>query len=204
MRILPRGLPLLALLAACGGDGTGPQTPRPLDAAEVNAISRAILSPGVAVARDGASGAARSLSPDGAASSIQTGSIPFGFTAPCQPSGSTAVSGSLSAAWNPITQVAAIHAAASLHPQACAVRAEGANLTVTGDPSLELTLTAAGDATGVKALLLTESGALSWTRSDGGSGRCVVQVAALLLAGTPNYHVTGTVCGTSVDYTGPL
>jgi hypothetical protein len=204
MRILSRGVPLLAVLAACGSDGTGPGTPATLTAAEVNAISRTILSPGVSVARDGASGAAGSVSGDGAVLDIQTGSIPFGFTVPCQPTGSTAVSGSVSAAWNPLTQVAAVHAAASLRPQACAVRSEGTVVTLTGDPSLELTLTAAGDATGLKAVLLTESGALSWTRADGATGRCAVQVAALLVAGTPNYHVTGTVCGTRVDFTGPL
>jgi hypothetical protein len=208
MRTLTRTLPLLALLAACGGDGTGPDAgpdaARGLNSTEVNAISRALLSPGVGVARDGASRANQSVSGGDGVSALQTGSIPFAFTVPCQPSGSTAVSGSVSAAWDFVAQVAAVHAEASLRPQACTVQNEGSVVTVTGDPSIVLTLTAAGDATGLKAVLLTESGALNWTRSDGASGRCAVQVAALLLAGTPNYHVTGTVCGTRVDFTGPL
>lgn len=208
MHTIARTLPLLAVLAACGGDGTGPDSgpdaPRSLSGAEVNAISRALLAPGVGVARDGAARANRTASDRGGVSALETGSIPFAFTVPCQPTGSTAVSGSVSAAWDFVAQVAAVHAEASLRPQACSVRNEGSVVTVTGDPSIVLTLTAAGDATGLRAVLLTESGALSWRLSDGTTGRCAVQVAALLLAGTPNYHVTGTVCGTRVDFTGPL
>jgi len=69
---------------------------------------------------------------------------------------------------------------------------------------VDLTLTAAGDATGVKLLILTESGAVIWTRADGTSGRCEAKVVGTAVAGTPNYHVVGTVCGIDVSFTGPL
>jgi hypothetical protein len=206
MRILPPIVVLAATLAACSGDGTGPgaETPRALTGAEASAISRAILSPGVTVARDGASGAASSSAGDGTAAAVETGRVPFSFRVPCQPTGSMAVSGSVSAAWDLVAQVAAVHAEASLRPESCPVQSQGSVVTVTGDPSLTLTLTAAGNAQGLQAVLVTQSGALNWTRADGAAGRCAVEVAGLLVAGTPNYHVTGTVCGTSVDYTGPL
>ena len=53
MRILPFTLILAATLAACSGDSTGPSSeqprPRNLGTSELNALSRALLSPGVGV-----------------------------------------------------------------------------------------------------------------------------------------------------------
>lgn len=210
MRVLvPSTLLLAAALAACGGDSTGPgsgstpQQPRGLSATEVNAIGRAVLAPGVGVANTGVN----SAGPAGARGdrAADSGSLPFGFTAQCQPSGSVAVSGSLSAAWDVVQRLAVVHALITLRHNACVVQTDAGPLTVTGDPAVDLTLTAAGDATGLKAVLITETGAVTWRRvSDGATGRCEAKVAGLAVAGTPNYHVTGTVCGTQVDFTGPL
>lgn len=215
MRIfLPFTLALMASLAACGGDSTGPGngggggsvTPRAINTSEANAISRVILAPGVGVAQSGVNGQAPSSSrePGGPSATINTGQLPFGFTAPCQPSGSVNVTGTLSAAWNPVAQWVAVNAAAMLRHQACPVQTDNGILTVTGDPGVELTLTAGGDATGVKLLVLTEKGAVTWTRADGTSGRCEANVVGTAIAGTPNYNVVGTVCGISVNFTGPL
>ncbi len=209
MRVLsPLPLLLAATLAACGGDSTGPsgaqQQPRGISTSEANALSRALLSPGVGVANNGVSGAAASRTPTGYSAAIETGEVPFGFTLQCSPSGSVNVTGTLGAAWDLVTQLVAVHARVTLRHQACPVQTDNGLLTVTGDPAVDLTLTAAGNATGVKALLITQSGAVTWTRADGTSGRCAAQVAGAAIAGTPNYHVYGTVCGVTVDFTGPI
>jgi hypothetical protein len=213
MRILlPSTLVLMASLAACGGDSTGPggggagEKPRPLSASEANAISRVMLAPGVGVAQSGVNGRAPNASrePGGYSAAIETGQLPFGFTAPCTPSGSVNVTGSLNAAWDVLAQLVAVNATVTLRHQACPVQTDNGILTVTGDPDVNLSLTAAGDATGVKLLVLTENGAVLWTRADGTSGRCAAQVVGTAMAGTPTYHVVGTVCGINVDFTGPL
>jgi len=216
MRILPPSTLVLTLaLAACGGDSTGPgngggnggpEQPRNLNASEASALSRLLLSPGVDVARNGVSGTSPSSSPDagGPSAAVETGEIPFGFTLPCQPSGSVNVTGTIGAAWDVVTQLVGVHARVTLRHQGCPVQADGGLLTVTGDPAVDLTLTAAGNATGIKALLITQTGAVTWRRADGTSGRCEAQVAGVAIAGTPNYHVYGTVCGVAVDFTGPI
>jgi hypothetical protein len=213
MRIsLPFILLLTATLAACGGDsggtGTGPtsEQPRGLNTSEANALSRVLLSPGVGVAQSGLNGNAPAASrqPAGYSPALETGEVPFGFTVPCKPSGAVNVTGTIGAAWDVVTQLVAVHARATLRHQACPVQTDDGLLTVTGDPAVDLTLTAAGNATGVKALLITQTGAVAWTRADGTSGRCAAQVAGAAIAGTPNYHVYGTVCGVTVDFTGPI
>lgn len=205
---------LSATLAACGGDSTGPgntgrsntEPPRGLNTSEANALSRVLLSPGVGVAQNGLSGsiALDSREPASGSAALNTGEVPFGFTLQCQPSGSVNVTGTLGAAWDVVTQLIAVHARITLRHQACPVQTDNGLLTVTGDPAVDLTLTAAGDATGVKALLITQSGAVTYTRADGTTGRCAAQVAGAAIAGTPNYHVYGTVCGVTVDFTGPI
>jgi hypothetical protein len=207
-------LVLATLLAACGGDSTGPgngggggpEQPPALSASEASAIGRALLSPGVGVARNGVNGASPAGSPDpaGPSAAVETGEVPFGFTLPCQPSGSVNVTGTLGAAWDVVTQLVAVHARITLRHQSCPVQTDNGLLTVTGDPAVDLTLTAAGNATGIKALLVTQTGAVTWRRADGTSGRCAAQVAGAAIAGTPSYHVYGTVCGVTVDFTGPL
>jgi hypothetical protein len=213
MRIfLPSTLVLMASLAACGGDSTGPgnngggEKPRAVNTSEANAISRVLLGPGVGVAQSGVNGRAPSGSRQsgGYSAAIETGQLPFGFTAPCTPSGSVNVTGTLNAAWEPLAQWVAVNAQVTLRHQACPVQTDNGILTVTGDPAINLSLTAGGDATGVKFLILTEQGAVLWTRADGTSGRCAADVIGAAVAGTPNYHVTGTVCGIKVDFTGPL
>lgn len=200
------------MLAACGGDSTGPsngggpEQPRGLSASEASAIGRALLSPGVGVARNGVNGntPAGSRDPAGASAALDAGEVPFGFTLACQPTGSVNVTGTIGAAWDVVRQLVAVHARITLRHQACPVQTAEGLLTVTGDPAVDLTLTAAGDATGVKALLVTQTGAVTWRRADGTSGRCEAKVAGVAIAGTPNYHVYGTVCGVAIDITGPL
>ncbi|HEX6042570.1 hypothetical protein [Longimicrobium sp.] len=213
MRVLSAfTLLLTATLAACGGDSTGPGAgpgtaqPRGLSTSEANALGRLLLAPGVGVAQSGVNGATPTAVREsvGSGAALETGEIPFGFTLQCQPSGSVNVNGTLGAAWDVLTQLVAVHARVTLRHQACPVQTDNGLLTVTGDPAVDLTLTAAGNATGVQALLITQSGAVTWTRADGTSGRCAAQVAGAAIAGTPNYHVYGTVCGVTIDFTGPV
>lgn len=213
MRIhLIPGILMVAALAACSGDSTGPgaggggERPRGINPSEANAISRALLGPGVGVARDGVDGRAPSASrqPGEPSLALDGGEIPFEFTVACQPSGSVHVSGGIGAFWDATVQLIVVNARLTLRHRSCPVQTDNGLLTVTGDPDVKLTATAAGNVTGIKALLVTQTGAVTWTRADGTSGRCEAQVAGLAIAGTPNYHVTGTVCGVPVDFTGPL
>ena len=199
---------MAAALAACGGEGggsgspTAPSQPRTLTSAEATAVARALVSPSVNVAQ-------RGNTPSGSSApsyetSVGNGEIPFNFTVPCKPTGSANLNGRLSAVWSNEQVAFLVQAFVAVRHQACPVQTDHGVVTVTGDPNVELSLTAAVNATGIVALLGTEKGTIRWTTADGASGQCHADVQALAIAGTPNYHVWGTVCGKSVDHTGAL
>jgi len=59
-------------------------------------------------------------------------------------------------------------------------------------------LTAVSGPQGLTGLHLTENGAFTWSRGNS-SGRCTVDLAADLIAGTQSVRLTGTFCGFPVD-----
>jgi hypothetical protein len=204
IRILSTAVLAAAVLTACGESGTGPGQTEGITHADAAALARALANTGVGVAQSGAagaSGASRSVSAAG------TGSFSFQFdeTEKCSPSGSVAVAGTLSGSWNEAAQTAQLQADAAVRHQSCALRADdGGTVTLTGDPDIDLSVTARAGAAGLTELHVTESGAFNWEKGAGNAGRCTVNLTAQLVAGTQNVRVSGDFCGFAIDETGPI
>jgi hypothetical protein len=204
IRILSTAVLAAAMLAACGESGTGPSQTDGITRADAAALARALANTGVGVAQSGAagaSGASRSVSAAGSGSFTSQ----FDDVQQCSPSGSVAVAGTVSGSWDQAAQTAQLQASAAVRHQSCALRADdGGTITLTGDPDIDLTLTARAAAAGLTELRVTESGAFSWQKGAGSSGRCTVNLTAQLVAGTQNVRVSGDFCGFAIDETGPI
>jgi hypothetical protein len=194
-----------AALAACSGDSTGPISNDGINEVDAAAVARTILSTGVGVARDGAAGAPAAARRNVSAAGSGTFSFAFDTTEPCQPTGDVDVAGTLSGSWNETALTASLSSDLSMRHNGCAVRTEqGGIITLDGDPDIDVLLTATAGPQGLTALRLTESGAFNWSKGDGNSGRCTLDLTAELITGTQNVRLSGTFCGFSVDVTGPL
>jgi hypothetical protein len=176
IRILSTAVVLSATLAACGESGTGPS--------------------GAA----GASAARHSVSAAGTGSF----STEFAQTVPCSPSGAVDLAGTLSGSWDEVAKTARLQIGAAVRHQACAIQGDRGVVTVTGDPDIDLAISASGDATGLTELRVTEVGAFNWQKGAENSGRCTVDLTAELVAGTRNVRVSGSFCGFAIDETTPI
>jgi hypothetical protein len=188
-------------LAACDGGGATAPGDSPLTAAQAASLNRALLATSAGFAGGevpaGARGA-RAVRADGTG----TFSFTFGTTAACSPSGSVALAGTLGGAFDSQVQTAEVNANVGIRHQACAVRTDdGSVFTLNGDPKVDVVLHAASNGAGLTVFHLAETGAFTWNRGDGNSGRCTVDVTADLVAGTQSVRLTGTFCGFAVDGT---
>ncbi len=190
-----------AALAACdAGGATGPGNAS-LTAAQAASLNRALLATGASYASGSVPAGAR-----GARSmdAVGNGSFSFTFntTQPCTPSGNVAVAGTLGGSVNAVARTGTVQANLAVTHQGCAVKTDdGAVFTLNGDPKIDVGLDAASGAQGLTAFTLTETGAFTWSRGDGNSGRCTVDVTAGLVAGTQNVKLSGSFCGFPVDGT---
>lgn len=185
--------------AACdGGSATAPGDAR-LTQAQALSLSRSIFAVGA-----GMSGGAVPSGARGARIQTAAGSNAFTFTldtsVPCPAGGSTGIAGTLGGSYDGVAQAGQVQADLEVTHQGCGIRTEdGATFTLNGDPRIDVGLNAASNASGLTAFHLTESGAFTWSRGDGSSGRCTVNLAGDLVSGTQNVRVTGTFCGFAVD-----
>lgn len=193
-----------AALAACdAGGATGPRDAQ-LTAAQAASLSRALVASGATYASGSVPAGARGTRSTNA---VGSGSFSFTFntTVPCTPSGSTGVAGTLGGSVDAVARTGTVQANLAFTHQSCAIKTDdGTTFTLTGDPKIDVVLNAAsGETTGLTAFQLTEQGAFNWSRTDGSSGHCNVNVSANLVAGTQNVKLAGTFCGFPVDATVP-
>ncbi|HET7230134.1 MAG TPA: hypothetical protein VFJ16_09040 [Longimicrobium sp.] len=193
-----------AALAACDAGGATGVRDGKLTATQAASLSRAMLASASTYANGSVPAGAR-----GARSMDAAGSGSFSFTfnttQPCTPSGNVAVGGTLVGAANATARTGTLQANLALNHQGCTVKADdGSTFTLNGDPRIDVALNAASGPAGLTALQLTEAGAFTWSRGDGNSGRCTVNVTANLVAGTQTVQLSGTFCGFPVDGTVPV
>jgi hypothetical protein len=186
--------------AACGDHGaTGPGAP--LTQADAAALSRAVFAVGAGLAGGGTPAGARgnrTLRADGAS----TFSFSFDTSQPCTPSGSVELTGALAGSVQ-VGGPAAVQVNVSVRHQGCVVQTDnGGTFKLNGDPGIDVAITAAAGAGGVTAFHATEKGAFTWEHG-GSSGRCTVDVAADLVAGTQTVRLAGSFCGFTIDQTVP-
>jgi hypothetical protein len=184
--------------AACdGGSATAPGDTQ-LTQAQALSLSRAVMSVGTGLAGGGVPSGARGARID-AASGSNTFSFTFDQSAPCPQGGTVAVAGTIGGSFDAQASAAQVQAAVAVRHQTCRVKTEdGATFTLNGDPRIDVGLSAVSGATGLTGLHLTENGAFTWSRGSS-SGRCTVDLAADLVAGTQDVRLSGTFCGFPVD-----
>jgi hypothetical protein len=84
---------------------------------------------------------------------------------------------------------------------ACAFSRDGNTITITGSPNTLLTASQSWTS-GVRGVrTATKKGSFTWSRSDGKSGTCSVDVTATWNPATHTLHVQGTFCSQTVDVT---
>ena len=197
-----RKLLLIPLLfaAACDG-GSGPAGGGALTAAEAAELNRAVFGMVAGLASSTPGGADFSLL---AVEGENSFTVPIQETVPCEPSGSIGIGGTVTISFGDIGEGMSIEAQVSAAPAACAHRLEkGDVIRITGDPDIDVHLTASGNVDELTALQVTETGAFTWTRG-GASGRCAVDVSSVLNAATQMVTVSGTFCGFPVSETFPV
>lgn len=185
-------------LSACGADGgTGPAPGGGgLSAAEAAQLNQAILGVSAGVRENG-------TPPVGE----RSGSMGYGFndTAPCQPGGNVGVQGDMDIAWNSGAGTSSISTDFAVKHNACAYRMENGDVvTLTGDPDIDVSLDVATGPSGLASFTIRETGAFNWSRDDGYSGRCSLDVTAQLKPGTRSVTLSGSFCGIPVTGTFPV
>ena len=193
-----------AALAACDAGGATGVRDGQLTAAQAASLSRAMLASASTYANGSVPAGAR-----GARSMDAAGSGSFSFTfnttQACTPQGNVAVAGTIGGTADGTARTGTVQANLALTHQGCTVKADdGSTFTLNGDPKIDVALSAASAASGLTAFQLTETGAFTWSRGDGNSGRCTLNVSANLVAGTQNVLLSGTFCGFPVTGTVPV
>lgn len=192
-------IPLLLAAGACerGGGSTGGTD---LTAAEAAELNRALFGM-VAGLGPGATG------PDLRAQAWDVGesfTVPVSETVPCF-SGSFGIDGTLTVQLDNSGQQLSVQATVAGTPNPCVHRMLNGDLfTITGNPSLNVTMSMAGNVNGqLSSLQVTETGGFKWT-SGASSGTCAVNLTSSLNAASQVVTVSGTFCGFSVSNSFPL
>jgi hypothetical protein len=194
---------LAAATAACG-DSTAPRGGLTQREAEALALQ---LS-GVASAASGGSVGRSIEAPQGSiAFAVVPSPVNLGMqtTVACPKGGSAKVSVTIVGTIDQTTQSITADVTGSFVPTGCAVTADAVTLTLSGSPGLATATHVSvvnGQPTGLQTLSVT--GGFAWTSSDGRSGSCTVDYKATADAAANKATLTGSVCGTVVDYSGPL
>ena len=195
---------LVAAAAAGGGDSTGPRG----GLTQREATALALQLSGVASAASGGMASPAIAAPQSSAAfAVIPSPINLGMqtTVPCPKGGSAKVSVTIAGTIDQATQSITADVTGSFVPTACAVTADAVTLTLSGPPGLETATHVSvvnGQPTGVQTLSVT--GGFTWASSDGRSGSCTVDYKATADAAANKATLKGTVCGTVVDYSGPL
>jgi hypothetical protein len=192
-------IPLLLAAGACegGGGSTGGTDMTAAEAAELNFAMFSM----VAGLGPGATG------PDLRGQAWEVGetiTIPVNETVPCL-SGSIGVKGTLNVQLDNSGQQLSMQATVAGTPNPCVHRmANGDLFTITGDPSLNVQMSMAGNVNGqLSSLQVTETGGFKWT-SGASSGTCAVSLTSSLNAASQVVTVSGTFCGFPVSNSFPL
>lgn len=193
-------IPLLLAAGACDGGGGGSTGGTDLTAAEAAQLNLVLFSM-VSGLGPGATG------PDlrGQAWDIgESVSIPVNETVSCY-SGSIGVDGTATVQLDNTGQQLSMQATVVGTPNPCVHRmANGDLFTITGDPSLNVQISMAGNVNGqLSSLQVTETGGFKWT-SGASSGTCAVNLTSSLNAASQVVTVSGTFCGFSVSNSFPI
>lgn len=131
-----------------------------------------------------------------------SGASTFERTRTCPAGGSVIVTGSVERAIDRATQSGTLAVNSKRVENACAFQQrDGIIVTVTGQPNTSMTARQSFDKGVPGVLTQTQKGAFSWTRSNGKSGTCTLDLTSAFDPATRTATVSGTFCGRSVNET---
>jgi hypothetical protein len=180
---------VLATTAACERSATGARDESPsADAPQLTEFGDGLFS-----------------APDAAGTAtfdLNAGAGTFERTHACPAGGSVTVSGTVDRTIDRATQTGTLAVSAKRVENACAVKQRnGVTVTVTGQPHTALGVTASFNKGVPGVITQTQKGAFGWTRSNGRSGTCAIDLTSTFDPATRTASIKGSFCGRPVDET---
>ena len=200
--LIPGALAALMALAACGDNPTGAtQQDASLSASETQALA-ADFGDQDGSFLDGFGGPAFDLVAAGPryATTVTTN---FTRTRTCPQGGDVKLEGTMTVTADPATKTGSQQVTATRTENACAFNHNGVTITVTGNPNTTFTASQSwtNGTPGVRTA--TKKGSFNWSRSNGKSGTCNIDVTATWTPATKTLTVKGQLCNQMVDITRP-
>jgi hypothetical protein len=144
-------------------------------------------------------------SPDAAGTAtfdLNAGAGTFERTHACPAGGSVTVSGTVDRTIDRATQTGTLAVSAKRVENACAVKQRnGVTVTVTGQPNTAIGVTASFNKGVPGVITQTQKGAFAWSRSNGRSGTCAIDLTSTFDPATRTATIKGSFCGRPVDET---
>jgi hypothetical protein len=180
---------VLATTAACERSATGARDESPsADAPQLTEFGDGLYS-----------------SPDAAGTAtfdLNAGAGTFERTHACPAGGSVTVSGTVDRTIDRATLTGTLAVSAKRVENACAVKQRnGVTVTVTGQPNTTIGVTASFNKGVPGVITQTQKGAFGWTRSNGRSGTCAIDLTSTFDPATRTATIKGSFCGRPVDET---
>jgi len=203
-RSVVSALSMLAMVSACSADVLGSKGS--LTADESAELAMQISS---TIQSSAGTSAAASMTRRPSTPGLNFASVPVSLnldtTVPCPLGGQTHLTLSVSGTVDQTAQTAALDLTGTNAPQDCGYHAKHVKVSVTGTPNLTQTAHVSVDhgvPTGVQSF--SSNGSFDWSTDDGRSGSCSLNYTATADYGNSTVTVNGTVCGTTIQYSGPL
>jgi hypothetical protein len=198
--LLPATLAAALALAACDHSTTGSSDASSLSPAEARQVASDFGDQDGAML-DGVPGASFDRAPAAPQLASTTVTTTFTRTRTCPGGGSVKLEGTLVHTGDGATRTGSIQYNATRTESACVLSRNGGTLTINGNPSTAFTASQSwtGGTPGVRTA--TKKGSFTWTRSNGGSGTCNIDVTHTWDPSTHTLHVAGTLCNQTVDIT---
>lgn len=198
--LLPAVLAAAVALAACDQNATGSTEPAALSPTEARALAADFGDQDGALL-DGVPGGSFDRAPANPAAAVGTVTTTFSRTRNCPAGGSVKLEGTMVHNGDPATRTGSLQFNATRTETACAFTRNGGTLTINGNPNTTLTATHswANGTPGVRTA--TKKGSFTWSRGNGGSGTCNIDVTHTWDPATHTLRVAGTVCNQTIDVT---
>jgi hypothetical protein len=133
---------------------------------------------------------------------LNAGAGTFERTHGCPAGGSVTVSGTVDRSIDRATQTGTLAVNAKRVENACAFRQrDGVTVTVTGQPHTVMTVNQSFNKGVPGVRTQTQKGAFAWSRSNGRSGTCVIDLTSTFDLATRTATIKGSFCGRPVDDT---
>jgi hypothetical protein len=180
--------------SACSSDGAvtpEPHDPGTLSAAEVVQLNQALLAVSVSARQSG-------TPPVGESS----GAMRYGFTqtAACPSGGNVGLDGDMDIRWSTTAGTSSISTDFAVKHNDCGHRLENGDvIRITGTPDIDVSMDVATSRTGLTSLVVRQAGAFAWSRNEGGSGQCTLDVTATLNTSSRVVAISGSFCGIPVS-----